>query len=62
MSATYAELGKKILDASELPQGFLQRYERDVASIAYIISRKDPIKEWGKSTDYYEKQLNRGNK
>lgn len=36
----YNSLGKKLLDADELPMGCLQRYERDVAAMSYVMPRR----------------------
>ena len=36
-------VGRKLLLVDELPQGALARYERDVAAIAYIISRRGAV-------------------
>lgn len=48
-SLEYQAVGRKLLLVDELPQGALARYERDVTSIAHIISRRgavpDDIKE-----------------
>lgn len=35
----YDNVGKKLLLVDELPQGCLQRYERDVAAKSYVIPR-----------------------
>jgi hypothetical protein len=39
----YQAVGRKLLMVDELPQGALARYERDVASIAYVISRRGGV-------------------
>ena len=39
----YQAVGRKLLMVDELPQGALARYERDVASIAHIISRRGAV-------------------
>lgn len=36
-------VGRKLLLVDELPQGALARYERDVAAIAHIISRRGAV-------------------
>jgi hypothetical protein len=39
----YQAVGRKLLMVDELPQGALARYERDVKSIAYVISRRGAV-------------------
>lgn len=39
-SLEYQAVGRKLLMIDELPQGALARYERDVAAIAHIVSRR----------------------
>jgi hypothetical protein len=39
----YQAIGRKLLMVDELPQGALARYERDVASVAYVISRRGAV-------------------
>ncbi len=39
----YQAVGRKLLMVDELPQGALARYERDVASVAYIIARRGAV-------------------
>ena len=39
----YQAVGRKLLMVDELPQGALARYERDVASIAHVISRRGAV-------------------
>ena len=36
-------VGRKLLLVDELPQGALARYERDVAAIAHVISRRGAV-------------------
>ena len=36
-------VGRKLLLVDELPQGALARYERDVAAIAYVVSRRGAV-------------------
>ena len=36
-------MGRKLLLVDELPQGALARYERDVSSIAHVISRRGAV-------------------
>jgi hypothetical protein len=42
-SLEYQAVGRKLLMVDELPQGALARYERDVASIAHIVSRRGAV-------------------
>ena len=42
-SLEYQAVGRKLLLVDELPQGALARYERDVAAIAHIISRRGAV-------------------
>ncbi len=42
-SLEYQAVGRKLLMVDELPQGALARYERDVASIAFIVSRRGAV-------------------
>jgi len=42
-SLEYQAVGRKLLMVDELPQGALARYERDVASIAHIVSRRGGV-------------------
>lgn len=42
-SLEYQAVGRKLLMIDELPQGALARYERDVASIAHVISRRGAV-------------------
>lgn len=42
-SLEYQAVGRKCLMVDELPQGSLARYERDVASIAHVISRRGAV-------------------
>lgn len=42
-SLEYQAVGRKLLLVDELPQGALARYERDVASVATIISRRGAV-------------------
>ena len=39
----YQAIGRKLLMVDELPQGALARYEKDVASVAHIISRRGAV-------------------
>ena len=39
----YQAVGRKLLLVDELPQGALARYERDVAAIAHVISRRGAV-------------------
>ena len=39
----YQAVGRKLLMVDELPQGALARYERDVASVAHVISRRGAV-------------------
>jgi len=39
----YQAVGRKLLMVDELPQGALARYERDVAAIAWVISRRGAV-------------------
>jgi hypothetical protein len=42
-SLEYQAVGRKLLMVDELPQGALARYERDVASIAHVVSRRGAV-------------------
>jgi len=42
-SLEYQAVGRKLLMVDELPQGALARYERDVAAVAYVISRRGAV-------------------
>lgn len=42
-SLEYQAVGRKLLLVDELPQGALARYERDVMSIAHIVSRRGAV-------------------
>ena len=42
-SLEYQAVGRKLLMVDELPQGALARYERDVASVAWVISRRGAV-------------------
>lgn len=42
-SLEYQAVGRKLLMVDELPQGALARYERDVAAVAYVVSRKGAV-------------------
>jgi hypothetical protein len=42
-SLEYQAIGRKLLMVDELPQGALPRYEKDVASVAYVISRRGNV-------------------
>ncbi len=42
-SLEYQAVGRKLLMVDELPQGALARYERDVASIAWVVSRRGAV-------------------
>jgi len=39
----YQAIGRKLLMVDELPQGALARYEKDVASVAYVIGRRGAV-------------------
>ena len=39
----YQAVGRKLLMVDELPQGALPRYERDVRSVAHVISRRGGV-------------------
>ena len=39
----YQAIGRKLLMVDELPQGALARYEKDVASVAHVISRRGQV-------------------
>jgi hypothetical protein len=39
----YQAVGRKLLMVDELPQGALPRYERDVRSLAFVISRRGAV-------------------
>jgi hypothetical protein len=41
----YQAVGRKLLMVDELPQGALPRYERDVKSLAFVISRRGGVPE-----------------
>lgn len=41
----YQAVGRKLLMVDELPQGALARYERDVRSVAHVISRRGAVPE-----------------
>jgi hypothetical protein len=42
-SLEYQAVGRKLLMVDELPQGALARYERDVAAIAHVVSRRGAV-------------------
>jgi len=42
-SLEYQAVGRKLLMVDELPQGALARYERDVAAIAHVLSRRGAV-------------------
>ena len=42
-SLDYQAVGRKLLLVDELPQGALARYERDVAAIAHVVSRRGAV-------------------
>lgn len=42
-SLEYQAVGRKLLMVDELPQGALARYERDVAQVAHVISRRGAV-------------------
>lgn len=42
-SLEYQAVGRKLLMVDELPQGALARYERDVAAIAWVVSRRGAV-------------------
>jgi hypothetical protein len=42
-SLEYQAIGRKLLMVDELPQGALARYERDVAAIAWVVSRRGAV-------------------
>lgn len=42
-SLEYQAVGRKLLMVDELPQGALARYERDVASVAHVVSRRGAV-------------------
>lgn len=42
-SLEYQAVGRKLLMIDQLPQGAIARYERDVASIAHVVSRKGAV-------------------
>jgi hypothetical protein len=42
-SLEYQAVGRKLLMVDELPQGALARYERDVAAVAWVISRRGAV-------------------
>jgi hypothetical protein len=42
-SLEYQAVGRKLLMVDELPQGALPRYERDVASVAHVVSRQGAV-------------------
>jgi hypothetical protein len=39
----YQAVGRKLIMVDELPQGALARYERDVRSVAFVISRRGAV-------------------
>ena len=39
----YQAIGRKLLMVDELPQGALARYEKDVASVAHVIGRREAV-------------------
>ncbi len=39
-SLDYQAIGRRLILVDELPQGALARYERDVASVAYVVHRR----------------------
>ena len=39
----YQAIGRKLLMVDELPQGTLARYEKDVASVAHVLSRRGAV-------------------
>lgn len=41
----YQAIGRKLLMVDELPQGALARYEKDVASTAYVVSRRGGVRD-----------------
>jgi len=42
-SLEYQAVGRKLIMVDELPQGALARYERDVAAIAHVVSRRGAV-------------------
>lgn len=42
-SLEYQAVGRKLLMVDELPQGALARYERDVAAVAHVVSRRGAV-------------------
>jgi hypothetical protein len=42
-SLEYQAVGRKLLMVDELPQGALARYERDVAAVAFVVSRRGAV-------------------
>lgn len=42
-SLEYQAVGRKLLMVDELPQGAYARYERDVASVAYVVARRGAV-------------------
>jgi len=42
-SLEYQAIGRKLLMVDELPQGAYARYEKDVASVAYVIGRRGGV-------------------
>ena len=42
-SLEYQAVGRKLLMVDELPQGALARYERDVAAVAWVVSRRGAV-------------------
>ena len=42
-SLEFQAVGRKLLMVDELPQGALARYERDVASVAHVISKRGSV-------------------
>jgi hypothetical protein len=41
----YQAIGRKLLMVDELPQGALARYEKDVASTAYVVARRGGVRD-----------------
>lgn len=42
-SLEYQAVGRKLLMVDELPQGALARYERDLAAVAHVVSRRGAV-------------------
>jgi len=42
-SLEYQAVGRKLIMVDELPQGALPRYERDVAAVAHVVSRRGAV-------------------